>query len=401
MSREPLEAPALSRARLAVLSATLATAVGLGTFPSFAFGVLAPFLRDEFGLSRSNLGLLTTFFFVVGAPASLAAGRVVDVAGGRSLLTAHFAAVAVTIVCLASAPSYGWLLLMSGLAGIPLAMSNPVTNKLVAHHASSGARGVIMGVKQSGVQMGAVSAGLVLPAAAHAWGWRAAIAIGLLPVALGLVGTLSVPTHGPARDVARTEERLGASRGLRALTVYAFLMGSGMAAMIAYLPLYAEERIGLSVTAAGALASSMGLMGVVARIFWGWRSERFSHLSLPLAVMSGGAVVGAALILLAQAVGSWVLVPAAALIGGTGAAWMAVGMLAIVTEVHGGQTGRASGMIIFGFFCGCIVSPLLFGYSVDETGSYAPGWLGVLTVFGLAGLIAIRWRRAWIREAAP
>ena len=182
---------------------------------------------------------------------------------------------------------------------------------------------------------------------------------------------------------------------MRVLAIYAFLMGAAMAAMVAYMPLYAEESIGFSITEAGALAATIGLMGVGSRIFWGWRSERFAHLSMPLAIMSAGALIATGLIVAAASLGSWLLWPAAISIGATGAAWMAVGMLAVVAEVDGSEMGRASGVVVFGFFCGQMTSPLLFGYSVDVSGSYVPGWIGVLIAFGLATFIASHWR--WVR----
>lgn len=387
----------MSKPRTAVFAATMAGAVGLGTFPTFAFGVLAPFLRDDFGLSRSRLGLLTTALFVIGAPASLIAGRIVDVAAGRTVATSLFAIVAVTSVGFAIAPSYLWLLVVSGLAGIPLALGNPGTNKLVARFIAPGARGVIMGIKQSGVQITALLVGGILPAAAHAWGWRTAIALALVPASLGIVGTLSIPRDASVPRAERAVVGRRPGRGVRVLTVYAFLMGAAMSALIAYLPLYAEERIGLSVTQAGALAGTIGLMGVGSRIFWGWRSERVDHLSMPLAIMSAVAVLATALILVASGAGTWMLWPAAVMIGATGAAWMAVGMLAVVAEVDGAEMGRASGIMVFGFFCGQMTSPLLFGVSVDVSDSYVPGWIGVLVAFGLATLIASGWRRTWSR----
>lgn len=387
-----------SRARTAVFSATMGAAIGLGTFPTFAFGVLAPFLRDEFGLSRSRLGLLTTALFIVGAPASLVAGKIVDVAAGRRLAFWIFGTVAAVTVGFAVAPSYLWILLVSGLAGVPLALGNPGTNKLVARYIAPETRGVVMGIKQSGVQITALLVGAALPTAARAWGWRTAIALALIPAALGAVGAFSIPTTGPPRWRERSKVSHKAGRGVKVLAIYAFLMGAAMAAMIAYLPLYAEEWIGLSVTEAGALAATIGLMGVGSRIFWGWRSERFAHLSMPLAIMSAGALIATGLIVAAPSLGIWLLWPAAISIGATGAAWMAVGMLAVVAEVDGSEMGRASGVVVFGFFCGQMTSPLLFGYSVDVSGSYVPGWIGVLIAFGLATFIAYHWRRVWLRD---
>jgi nitrate/nitrite transporter NarK len=388
----------MSRARTAIFSATMGAAIGLGTFPAFAFGVLAPFLRDEFGLSRSQLGLLTTALFVIGAPASLVAGKIVDIAAGRKLAFWIFGMVAAATLGFAVAPSYHWLLLVSGLAGIPLALGNPGTNKLVARFIAPENRGVVMGIKQSGVQIAALLTGAALPAAARAWGWRTAIALALIPAALGGIGAFSIPKSRPLRRRDRSMASHEAGRGVRILAIYAFLMGAAMAAMVAYLPLYAEESIGFSVTEAGALAATIGLIGVGSRIFWGWRSDRFAHLSMPLAIMSAGALIATCMIVAAQNLGAWLLWPAAISIGATGAAWMAVGMLAVVAEVDGSEMGRASGVVVFGFFCGQMSSPLLFGYSVDVSGSYVLGWIGVLTTFALATLIASQWHRSRLHD---
>ena len=392
--------PSPSRSRTLVFSATLATAVGLGTFPTFAFGVLAPLLRDEFGLSRSELGLLTTAIFIVGAPASLAAGRIIDRTPGRTLGMWIFLSFSAAILGIALAPTYPWLLVASALAGIALALGNPGTNKLVAVHIPPGKRGVVMGLKQSGVQISALLAGVILPRAAHLWGWRVAIALAIVPACLGIVGILSFPRDEPRAGSHAGDPTGAGGRALRSLAMYAFLMGAAMTSLIAYLPLYAEERIGLTVAQGGTLAATIGLTGVAARIFWGWRSERVSHMSTPLALMSAGAVLATIAILSAPGAGRWILWPAAVVIGATGAAWMAVGMLAIVTEVQGERMGRASGVVIFWFFSGQMSSPLLFGYVVDSADSYVPGWIGVAVAFGLAGLIASRWRASIRRERA-
>ena len=389
----------MSRPRILVFSTTVATAVGLGTLPAFTFGVLAPFLRDEFALSRSGLGLLTTVFFVVGAPASLLAGKVVDAAPSRSMARAIFLAILFSALGMAMAPSYGWLLVASALAGIPLGLGNPGTNKLVARFVTPGVRGLVMGVKQSGVQVAALLAGAILPGIAKAWGWRIAIGLTAIPALVGLVGTFSFPRQElPAQSAPSDPGGRRSGRALKALAVYSFLMGAAMAAMGAYLPLYAEEQIGMSVTEAGALAASIGAVGTLSRIAWGWQSERFKHVSAPLVIMGAGAVIATVLIAAAASHAGWLLWPATILVGATGASWMAVAMLAVVTEMHSERTGRASGIVIFGFFLGCTTSPSLFGYSVDVTQSYLAGWVGVGVAFGAATLIALRWRAGRAHE---
>ena len=54
--------------------------------------------------------------------------------------------------------------------------------------------------------------------------------------------------------------------GVRWLAVYAFLMGSGVAAVNAYLPLYLVERAGATQEMAGAVVATIGLVGIFSRL---------------------------------------------------------------------------------------------------------------------------------------
>ena len=85
-------------------AATLALAMGSGTFAGYAFGVLGPELRTEFGLSRFQLGLLTTGFFAVGGPLSLVAGRATDRFGARLVMLVAFAFAATAVVAISASP---------------------------------------------------------------------------------------------------------------------------------------------------------------------------------------------------------------------------------------------------------------------------------------------------------
>src|SRR5919108_2776491 len=103
-----MTAPAIERVRTpawrAGFTTILAVAMATGTLSQFAFAVLAPFLSDEFEITRFQLGMLTTAMFAVGALGSLPAGRLVDRFGGRRVLVASMALVTVAILGMAAAP---------------------------------------------------------------------------------------------------------------------------------------------------------------------------------------------------------------------------------------------------------------------------------------------------------
>lgn len=366
------------------------------TAVQYVFGVLAPFLLREFDISRSRLGLLTTTAFLVAAAGSPGAGRLVDRLGGRRVFAASMGLVGVALLGMAAAPSFPWMLVGAAGAGGGLATCNPTTNKLIAAHISSGSRGVITGIKQAGVQVGAFAIGITLPALATAFGWRIAFAATVVVPAGAMIAALGlIPPDERAGSgaPARPEDKQALAATVWWLAVYAFLMGSGVAVFGAYLPLYAEERIGLSVGGAGGIAATMGLIGVFSRIAWGWGSERLGQFSLPLGVMGLGSIASAGLFIAAEGWGAWALVAGAVLFGLTGITWNAVGMLAVLTEVDAREAGRASGYVLTGFYIGFVVSPSLFGYSVDATGSYTLGWSGIVVTFAAATIVAAAWHR--------
>lgn len=377
-------------ARLA-FGAALALAMGTGTYAGYAFGVLAPELRDAFALSRFEIGLLTAALFVVGGTLSLVAGPATDRFGARRVMLLALAITGLAVLGLALAPSYGWLLAAAAAAGVGVAAGNPVTNKLVAVHIPAGERGLIMGSKQSGVQVGAFLAGALLAPLAVAFGWRLALGgSALLPLAGILVALAAIPAD--RRPLAAADDRAPVGplpRGVRRLAAYAFLMGSGVAAVNAYLPLFLVERGGVSVELAGAVAATIGLVGIGSRIAWGWASERMRHYRLPLLLLGMLAALAVLLVAAVEVVGPWVAWPAAALFGASAVSWNAVGNLAVITAAGTADAGRATGVMAFGFYIGFVGSPVAFGWLVDRGIGYGPAWALVAAVFGAAALAIV------------
>jgi nitrate/nitrite transporter NarK len=387
-----------SRARRRSLFATvLATIMAYSTFSQFAFGVLAGFLVDEFSISRSGLGFLTTSLFVVGGIGSPYAGLLVDRFGARRMAIASAATVGLAFTGMALAPTYTWMLAAATLAGGALASCNPITNKLVALYITAGERGLTMGIKQAGVQVGAFVIGVSLPALASAHGYR--IALGVLTL-VPLLAVAGIAWLIPADEPKKPETKALSPSGRRLepavwwMMGYASLMGAGVAAFGAYLPLYIQEDLGRSVSTAGAIVGLIGLVGVLARVAFGWVSERFGRFALSLGVMGAGAVGASLLVLGASPDSSGILWLAAALFGVSAITWNTVGMIAVLAEVGDEDAGRASGYVQAGFYGGYALSPIVFGYSVDVTGNYDLGWLGVTIAFATATAVAMLWHRS-------
>jgi predicted MFS family arabinose efflux permease len=383
--------------------AIITSAMAIGTVGPFVLSALAPFIIPELGLSRTQFGTFVTFYFLVGAVASPWLGSLVDRVGGWRMVVTLFAVSALSLAMMAAAPGYAVMVVAMAVGGIANGLTNPATNQVINRNVPPGRRGALVGVKQSGVQIGAAVSGFSLPAAALAFGWRPTT-LGCAVLALaGVAACWLARPGGRAAPPATTDRVPGAApRAVRWLTAYAVFMGAGIAAVTMYIVLYAHERLGFSETHAGWALAVLGAVAVVARIVWARRVEGRATVTGVLTLLAVTSVAGCLLLAVAPAthpVALWVAVVA---LGASAGAWNSVGMLAIIDGIDGAFTGRASGHVLAGFFAGYLVSPALFGALVDVTGSYELGWVLTAAVFAVAlGPSVWRHRRGSARRAVP
>ncbi len=377
------------------LGAILASAMGAATLALAACAVLARDLIVEFEVARWQIGALVTVNSLTGAVMSPIAGRLADRFGARRSTVLTLVVATLGLLGISLSPVFLVLAGSTIVSGIAQALTNPATNKVLSLHIPKGSRGLITGVKQSGVQFGTFLAGVTMPVVAAAWGWRAAVAVFAVASLTALVfAVLRIPHDPPTTAEARSEG--GRSAPLPALVpriaAYGFLLGTGGTAIVTYLPLFAEEHLGLSPVTAGRALAVTGLFGVVARISWGRIAEvrLGARTSLMVIALTASA---AATVLAASTWMPGLIWLGAALTGISASAWNSVGMLAIITEVPFEHAGRGSGVVLFGFLLGLSVGAPVFGWSVDRIGVYTPGWLVVAGIFGLGFLVVASGRR--------
>ncbi len=375
------------------------TAMASSMLSLYAVSALAPSLVDDLGLSRTRVGELVTATFAVAAVLSLVAGHLVDVTGARRGLAVLSATVTAALSGASFAGSYAALLAVLALAGIGQALANPATNVLLARTVPPARRALAIGLKQSGVQLSAFAAGLVLPAVAHTIGWRAAlrcaaiVPIILLALVWRTVDADSRPVSGQ-QAAGHAARPAGTARGswwrwsrpstwLAWLMAYSALLGTALAAVNTYLPLYASQRLGLGGWASGAALAAFGLSGLFGRITWTRWADRMPEATMLLGSLSAAAAVSVPLVWLAAPVWPALVWLGAAGIGGTATGANAVSMLAVVRR--GGATGHASGLVSLGFFSGFVLGPTVFGLLADSFG-YGWAWLWVMLVFAASAV---------------
>jgi MFS family permease len=374
------------------LGAVSATTMATTTFPIVVVSVLAASLIAEFEISRAQLGLLITAFGLVGALLSPVCGRLTDRFGAVRSTTLTMIAGAVTLVAIAFSPTYAVLIGAALLGGFPNGWGNPSTNALIADNVEVGSRGVVTGVKQSGVQAGIFLGGLLLPLFAVWWNWRVAVLVFLaMPIGglLGMIGRKDTERDRP-RTTVLTEGKLPTS--INWIAAYGLVSGLATSAMIAFLPLFAEEDQLWSETMAGTILAAVGFTGIFSRIVWSRLAERSLGHGRTLRILAWMTTITSVLLALASlgTFPSWVLVPAAFLFGAGAMAWNAVGMVAVMEIAPTHLVGKGTGVVLLGFLFGHAIGPPMMGWSVDTLGTYTLGWLATGVLMATSAVLALR-----------
>lgn len=371
----------------AVTAATMATS----TFAIVAASVLAAQLIDEFEISRAEVGVLALANGLMGALASPLFGRVTDWLGSYRSVVGALVAGAVTLTAWAVAPTYQLLVVAALLTGLANAWGNPSTNALIVDNIPPGMRGVVTGIKQSGVQAGTFLGGLLLPAFAAWWSWRAAILVFLAMPIGGLIGMVG-KREGSHTHVRKPRHKAPLPVSVRWVAAYGLMSGLATSAMIGFLPLFANEDLGWSEAAGGAMVALTGLAGIFARVLWPRFSERTIGHGRTLRILAVMSTFSAILLALTSldVLAGWALFPAVALLGGGAVAWNAVGMLAVMDFAPEGGVGKGTGFVLLGFLLGLAAGPVLMGLSVDQLGSYTPGWIATAVLLVFSALISFR-----------
>jgi len=95
-----------------------------------------------------------------------------------------------------------------------------------------------------------------------------------------------------------------------------------------------------------------------------------------------------AMLLIAVAVGSWIMWPVAVLSAVGLNAWNAVAMLYVIVGVPQQKSGRASGRVVMGFMVGLTIGGFFTGLAADVTGGYETAWAALLVLSVLATFLA-------------
>lgn len=384
--------------RLPLIVATATLVQALVTLATLTVATLGPAITASLAVPAQTIGYQMSLIYLFGAASAVVAGPTVTRLGAAR--TSQLALVLAGGGCALGASGSLWALaLASPLIGWGYGMTNPASSHLLFRFAPPRRRNLIFSLKQTGVPLGGVLAGLMLPAIGLAWGWQA----GLLATA-ALAGLVALLVQGarPAWDDDRQPGARGKARPLaglalvwghgplRALALMTFCFAAVQLCLTTFVVTLLVEDLGRSLVLAGALASAVQVAGALGRILWGWVADRMGGGLRTLGLIGVISMLCAALTgFLTPAWPTAAMVAVLVVFGVSAIGWNGVFLAEVARLCPPGQVGAATGGALFFTFGGVAVGPALFSALVPWLGGYAVTFPAV-GLFALVGTVMIR-----------
>ncbi|ALM53996.1 nitrate/nitrite transporter [Halomonas huangheensis] len=262
-------------------------ALGISTFAftlCFAvwtlFSILGIQIKDEFGLSDTQLGLLMATPVLTGSISRLFLGVLTDRYGGRWVFSLLMLCSAACVYLLTFANSY--LMLLAGALGVGLAGGSFIVG--VAYTSAwydKQHQGTALGIFGAG-NVGAAVTNFGAPLLLLALGWQGTAMVYASVLAIMGITFLLVAETDPqaaqrkAAAIPLTQQ-LAPLSDLRVwrFSLYYFFVFGGFVALALWLPHYLIEVYGLGLAAAGFVAALYTIPASLFRILGGWLSDRY------------------------------------------------------------------------------------------------------------------------------
>ena len=392
----------------------------LATAAAYSIPAVAPVVAPDLAIPPSWIGFFVSIVYGVGILSALGSPRLIHEQGAtrvsQGVLVATLAMLAV-----AATGSVWTVALGAALMGLAYGATAPASTHMLVPLTPPERMNMVISLRQIGVPLGGVVAGLVMPRLTHLFGWQVALLIQIVPclllllaletvrrrwdgrgkAAAGSGGVRPLPPAGPSQLVGGSRgsgsERTAPARHrlqpaammresvpLRRLLLAVFVFSGLQLCFVAFMTTHMTTAVGLDLVHAGQMLAAYQVSGVVTRPIWGWVADNLLPARWLLAIQS---VLMCAAAVTAGHLGPGapaVLVMAVAVAGGMSASGYTGIAYAELARLGGPRRTETTGLGSAFMFAGVLVLPTAMSFAVLRFGGFEAAYtaIGLLALCG-------------------
>lgn len=366
--------------------------------------VLAPVVAQALQVSPALVGLYVSVTYAGAMLATLMGGATVARMGAIRVSQWGLVLCALGLL-LCAVPWLPAMALGAVLIGLGYGPITPASSHLLARTTPPHQMSFVFSIKQTGVPLGSMLAGAVVPTLALWGNWQLSLVV--VAVVCLLCAWLSQSLRAELDSDRQSDARIRwgsliepirlvlAHRALRTMAACSFMFSMVQLSLTTYLVTFLHDDLSYGLVAAGLALSVTQLGGIGGRVVWGYVADRWlgarRMLSLLASMMALGALASA---FLTPDTPHSVVIAILLGFGASAIGWNGVYLAEVARRAPSGMASKATGGTLAFTFLGVVLGPPMFGVVSAVFGTYRAGFVGLMVMACTSGVVLYYSQRA-------
>jgi len=359
--------------------------------------VMAPVVAQDLQVSPALVGIYVSMTYAGAMAASLMGGATVNRWGAIRVSQWGLLLCAAGLL-LCAVPWFPAMGLGAVLIGLGYGPITPASSHLLARTTPKHQMSLVFSLKQTGVPLGSLLAGAFVPPLLLVLNWHASLAVVAAVCVACAVMAQSLRAELDNDRQSDLPMRWGSwiqplrlvlsHRSLYTMAACSFMFSMVQLSLTTYLVTFLHDDLSYALIAAGLALSATQLGGMAGRIAWGYVADRWLGARRMLLLLAGLMALGAlATTTLSPDTPQWLVMVILVTFGASAIGWNGVYLAEVARRAPPGMASQATGGTLAFTFLGVVIGPPIFGALSTGFGTYRAGFMSLMVVASVSGLL--------------